>query len=239
MKKTLILAAALIFNFQFSISNFQLSTFNFQFFAPLHAQDYHRQYASWGFAAGPNISSYIMKVDPLLRDTLIADTVLSSLPSTGLSFGLFLDYHITDRWALQMNGQLALGQSLLRYADHHSHLLTLGTDVGLAVRYRAPWRKGAFLLSFGPYVHFVLYSAAFFFNDTATTEIYTDPATGTSRFAMSDIHAGLNLTLGYEFRNRWLVQLENKFGVTDILHLKTPGTYVYPYKITIGVGCRF
>ena len=31
MKKTFILAAALIFNFQFSISNFQLSTFNFQF----------------------------------------------------------------------------------------------------------------------------------------------------------------------------------------------------------------
>ena len=47
------------------------------------------------------------------------------------------------------------------------------------------------------------------------------------------------MNLGYEFRNRWLVQLENKFGVTDILHLKTPGTYVYPYKITIGVGCRF
>ncbi len=246
MKKTLILAAALIFNFQFSISNFQFSISNFQFsisnfqfFPPLHAQDYHRQYASWGFAAGPNISSYIMKVDPLLRDTLIADTVLSSLPSTGLSFGLFLDYHITDRWALQMNGQLALGQSLLRYADHHSHLLTLGTDVGLAVRYRAPWRKGAFLLSFGPYVNFILYSAATEGINLFRRQIYTNPATDKAHFAMSDIHAGLGLALGYEFSNRWLVQLESKFGVTDILNLETPGTYVYPYRLTIGVGTRF
>ncbi|MBR6900241.1 MAG: hypothetical protein IKN29_08145, partial [Bacteroidales bacterium] len=41
-----------------------------------------RQYVSWGFTAGPNLSSYIMRVDPLLRDTLIADTVLNSLPAT-------------------------------------------------------------------------------------------------------------------------------------------------------------
>ncbi len=230
MKKTLFIAALFsIFNFQFSIST-------------LHAQydeQGHQQYASWGFAVGPNTSSYIMRVDPLLRDTLIADTVLNSRPATGLSLGLFLDYHITAEWALQFNGQFAMEQSLLRYADHHSHILTLGSDVGVAVRYRTPWRQGHFYCAFGPYVHFVLYSGATEGINLYRRQIYTDPATGTSRFAMSDIHAGLNLTLGYEFRNRWLVQLENKFGVTDILHLKTPGTYVYPYKITIGVGCRF
>ena len=229
MKKTLILAAALIsiFNFQFSIST------------PLHAQDYHQQYVSWGFTAGPNISSYIMKVDPLLRDTLIADSVLNSLPSTGLSLSLFFDYHITDRWALQFNGQVALEQALLRYADHHSHMLTFGADFGLSALYRWRWGAGHAYLSLGPYCYFVLYSAATEGINLYRRQIYIDPDSDKSRFAMSDIHAGFDLTLGYEFTNHWLVQLENQFGVTDILNLKTYGTYVYPYRITVGVGCRF
>ena len=203
-----------------------------------HAQE-QRQYVSWGFTAGPNLSSYIMRVDPLLRDTLIADTVLNSLPATGLSLGLFLDYHITPSWYLQANGTATLEQSTLRYSDHHSHMLTFGADAGLSVFYRHPWRGGYLLVGFGPYFHFVLYSAATEGINLYRRQIYTDPATGKSRFAMSDIHAGLGLTLGYEFAQRWLVQVESRFGVTDILNLSTPGTYVYPFKITFGVGCRF
>ena len=85
----------------------------------------------------------------------------------------------------------------------------------------------------------MLYSAATEGINLYRRQIYTDPATGKSRFAMSDIHAGLGLTLGYEFAQHWLVQVDSRFGVTDILNLSTPGTYVYPFKITFGVGCRF
>ena len=128
---------------------------------------------------------------------------------------------------------------MLRYVDHHSHMLTLGADVGFAALYRAPWRKGHLYFALGPYCHFVLYSAATEGINLYRRQIYTDPNTDKSRFAMSDIHAGVNAIVGYEFSNRWLVQMENQFGVTDILNLETKGTYVYPYKLTIGVGCRF
>lgn len=197
------------------------------------------QYVSWGLLAGPNLSSFIMRVDPLLRDTLIMDSVLSSLPSSGLTLGLFFDYHISDSWTLQVNGNLSWEQSILRYNDRHSHLLALGTDVGLAVRYRQPWRSGHIFYALGPYCHFVLYSSGTEGIDLYRRQIYTDPVTGKDRFAMSDIHAGVSLAVGYEFRNNWLVQLEGRMGVTDILNLETPGTYVYPYKVTFGVGCCF
>lgn len=220
-----------------AVALFQLSFFNFQF---LHAQEeQQRQYVSWGVMGGPNISAYIMRVDPLLRDTLIADSVLSSMPATGLSFGLFFDYHITDRWLLQLSGDFALQQATLRYADHHSHILTFGTDVGLSVLYRTPWHGGHLLFSVGPYCHFVLYSDATEGVNLYRRQILVDPVTGKPRFAMSDIHAGAALSVGYEFANHWFVQLEAKMGVTDILNLETPGTYVYPYRGTFGVGCRF
>lgn len=206
--------------------------------ASVHAQE-HRQYVSWGIVGGPNISSYIMRVDPLLRDTLIADSVLSSMPATGLSLGLFFDYHITPQWYLQANGSFSLEQATLRYNNYHSHMLTLGTDLGLSVFYRHPWRGGHLLVALGPYCHFVFYSAGTEGFNLYRRQVYTDPATGKARFAMSDIHAGLAFTLGYEFADRWIVQVDSRFGVTDILNLDSPGTYVYPFKVTFGVGCRF
>lgn len=204
----------------------------------LQAQEEQRQYVSWGIVGGPNVSSYIMRVDPMLRDTLIADSALRSLPSIGLSLGAFLDYHITDRWYLQFNVIGSLEQSTLVYANHHSHMLTLSADVGLSIFYRKPWHDGHLLFSFGPFCHFVCYSEATEGINLYQRQIYSDPVTGKARFALSDIHAGLAVTVGYEFAQRWLVQIEIKGGVTDILNIDTPGTYVYPYKATFGVGCR-
>ena len=228
-KNVLIIALLSLFTSHFTLSQAQLYV----------SDDDTRQYVSWGVVGGANVSSFIMKVDPLLRDTLIADSVLNSLPATGMSLGLFFDYHITPDWRLQMSGQFSLEQALLRYSDHHSHMLTLGSDVSLAALYRKPWRGGHLYFALGPYFHFVLYSAATEGINPYRRQIYVDPATGKSRFAMNDIHAGLGFTLGYEFNSRWLAQVENRFGVTDILNFETPGTYVYPYKITFGVGCHF
>lgn len=230
MKKTLIVLALL------SAMSVPLSVLRAQ--GELSDDD-TRQYVSWGVVGGANVSSFIMKVDPLLRDTLIADSVLSSLPATGMSLTLFMDYHITPEWRMQFGGQFSLEQSMLRYADRHSHLLTLGTDVSLAALYRTPWRGGHFYVALGPYCHFVLYSTATDGTSLYRRQVYRDPVSGKSRFALNDIYAGIGLTLGYEFRRHWLVQMENRFGVTDILNLKTRGTYVYPYKITFGVGVQF
>ena len=69
--------------------------------------------------------------------------------------------------------------------------------------------------------------------------VYTDPVTGKARFALSDIHAGLALAVGYEFKNMWQIQLDARMGITDILNLETSGTYVYPYKVSLLVGYHF
>lgn len=199
----------------------------------------HRQTVSWGLQGGGNISSFIMRVDPLLRDTLIMDSVLSATPRAGVDIGAFFEYHITRRWSVQLNGRLGMDRTALSYSDHRSHMLTLGTDFSLPVTYRLPLSSGSLFFSLAPFCHFVFYSYVDEGVNLYRRQVYTDPATGKVRFALSDIHAGIALAAGYEFENRWQLQLDARMGITDILNLETPGTYVYPYKVSLLVGYRF
>lgn len=232
MKKALFLVAIIsFFNFQFSTSQAQTDVWG---------DDYdHPQYVSWGVMGGPNISSFVMRVDPLLRDTLIMDSVLSATPAVGFDMGGFFEYHITRTWSVQLNGRVGMDRATLRYSDHRNHMLTLGADFSLPVIYRTPLSTGHLIFSMAPFCHFVFYSYVDEGINLYRRQIYTDPITGKDRFALSDIHAGIALAVGYEFENNWQVQLDARMGITDILNLETPGTYVYPYKVSLLVGYHF
>ena len=232
MKKIFVIAAILL-PFTFPLS-------------PCYAQtevwgddDDHRQTISWGLQGGGNISSFVMRVDPLLRDTLIMDSVLSATPGVGVDVGAFFEYHITRRWSVQLNGRLGMDRTTLSFSTHRSHMLTLGTDFSLPVIYRVPSSSGNLFFSVAPFCHFVFYSYVDEGINLYRRQVYTDPVTGKVRFALSDIHAGVALAVGYEFENRWQLQLDARMGITDILNLETPGTYVYPYKVSLLVGYRF
>lgn len=199
----------------------------------------HPQYVSWGLMGGPNVSSFIMRVDPLLRDTLIMDSVLSATPALGFDVGAYFEYHVTQKWSVQMNGRLGIDRATLSYSDHRSHMLTLGADFSLPVLYRTPLSTGQFFVSVAPFCHFVFYSYVNEGINLYRRQVYTDPVTGKVRFALSDIHAGIALAAGYEFASRWQVMLDARVGITDILNLETPGTYVYPYKVSLLVGYHF
>ena len=201
--------------------------------------DDHRQTVSWGLQGGPNLSSFIMRVDPLLRDTLIMDSVLSATPSIGFDLGAFFEYGITRRWSVQLNGRLGMESATLRYSDRHIHMLTLGGDFSLPVIYRTTLSAGQLFFSLAPYCHFVFFSDADEGFNLYRRQVFNDPATGKVRFALSDIHAGVAVAVGYEFESRWQVQLDGRIGITDILNLETPGTYVYPYKVSLLVGYHF
>lgn len=201
--------------------------------------DDHSQAVSWGLQGGPNVSSFIMRVDPLLRDTLIMDSVLSASPAVGFDIGAYFEYHITSQWRVQLSGRLGMGRATLRYSDHRNQLMTLGADFSLPVIYRTPLSTGHLFFSLAPYCHFVFFSDADEGFNLYRRQIYTDPLTGKDRFALSDINAGIALAMGYEFENGWQLQADARFGITDILNLETPGTYVYPYKISLLVGYHF
>ena len=199
----------------------------------------HRQTVSWGLMGGPNVSSFIMRVDPLLRDTLIVDSLLSATPAGGFDIGAFFEYHITRKWSVQLNGLLGMERTTLGFSDRRSHMLTLGADFSLPVLCHVPLSSGILFFSVAPYCHFVFYSHVDEGINLYRRQVYIDPDTGKVRFALSDIHAGVALAVGYEFRNKWQVQLAARMGITDILNLETPGTYVYPYKVSLMVGYHF
>lgn len=232
--KKIVFIATIIFSFLFSVFN------------PVSAQtevwgddNDHPQYVSWGLQGGPNVSSFIMRVDPLLRDTLIMDSVLSATPAVGFDLGGYFEYHITRHWCVQLSGRLGMDRSTLRYSDHRSHMLTLGADFSLPVLYRTPLSSGHLFFSVAPYCHFVYFSHVDEGINLYRRQVYTDPVTGKARFALSDIHAGFALAVGYEFENMWQIQLDVRMGITDILNLETSGTYVYPYKVSLLVGYHF
>ena len=231
MKRLFFVAIISIFNFGFTISHAQTEVWG--------DDDDHRQTVSWGLQGGPNVSSFIMRVDPLLRDTLIMDSVLSATPAVGFDLGAYFEYHITQTWSVQLNGRLGMERTTLRYSDHRNHMLTLGADFSLPVLYRTPLSTGHLFFSAAPYCHFVFFSDADEGFNLYRRQVYTDPVTGKIRFALSDIHAGIALAVGYEFESRWQVQLDARVGITDILNLETPGTYVYPYKVSLLVGYHF
>lgn len=232
MKKTIYIIAILsLFGCHFSVLHAQTEVWG--------DDNDHHQTVSMGLLGGPNVSAFIMRVDPLLRDTLIMDSVLSATPAIGFDIGAFFEYQITRQWSVQLNGRMGMDRATLSYSDHRSHMLTLGTDFSLPVLYRTPLSSGQLFFSVAPFCHFVFYSYVNEGINLYRRQIFTDPVTGKDRFALSDIHAGLAFAVGYEFENRWQVQLDTRVGITDILNLETPGTYVYPYKVSILVGYHF
>ena len=231
--KKILLIAAIISPFTFHLSPCLAQT------EVWGDDDDHRQYVSWGLQGGGNVSSFIMRVDPLLRDTLIMDSVLSATPAVGFDVEAFFEYHITRTWSVQLNGRFGMDRATLRYSDRRNQMLTLGADFALPVIYRVPLSRGSVFFSVAPYCHFVFYSQVDEGISLYRRQIYTDPETGKDRFALSDIHAGVALAVGFEFENNWQVQLDARIGITDILNLETPGTYVYPYKVSLLVGYHF
>jgi hypothetical protein len=232
MKKILFIVAIIsFFDLQCSVSLAQSDSWD--------DDDYHLQFVSWGLQGGVNASSFIMRVDPLLRDTLIMDSVLSATPAMGVDLGAFFEYRITDHWRVQLSARMGMDRATLRYSDHRSNMLTLGADFALPVLYRTPFSTGSIFFSVAPYCHFVFFSDVTEGINLYRRQIYTDPVTGKDRFALSDIHAGIDLAVGYEFESHWQLQLDARFGITDILNLETPGTFVYPYKVSLLVGYHF
>ncbi|MBP5516101.1 MAG: PorT family protein [Bacteroidales bacterium] len=211
------------------------------FAAPASAQqqnneDENRQYVSWGIASGVNITG--CRYD-LTTATNVPDKVQAS---PGFEAGAFLEYHITRKWSLQMWTSGKIERVRLEKSGESNYLTTYGMDITIPVVYRIDANKGQWMLSTGPFSHFVIFnsiSGEGSIENPYSRTIGTDPRTGEPRFALNDFNAGLAIAVGYEFKSHWQTRLEFKWGITDLLNVDSHDLYVKPYTVSLHVAYHF
>lgn len=224
MKRLVFILLIIIVNCQLSIVNCQDTLDDF------------RQHTTWGFVTGPNMLNYSLNLESA------ADSPDRATPGIGAELGLFLDYHITDSWALRFSPSAGMEHINLFKGTDDGHLFTFALELGIALEYTFKIQNSTFNINLGPYSHFVL-ASTLYGSDNLTNPysrtIDSDPFTEQPNFAIGDFNAGLAFAIAYQFPSWWFVQLELKYGVTDLLNADSQRLYVRPFKTVISVGRRF
>lgn len=212
-----------------------------------HAQDEEeedpiRQYVSWGLRGSVGMATWISDVSPLVSEGLMNESVYPR-PRPGGSVGIFVDYHISQRWSLVPTLTTGIENIGLHFGaeqgtPHNSMLTTWSMDIALPIGFRIPLERGALLLNAGPYSRFVVASH----NSNGVADPYkidwTDEE-GMTHWAMAAFHSGVLIGIGYEMPSHWLVQMEYSQGFTDLLNLRSDGAYIYPSQVSLTVGYHF
>ena len=229
----------LIFNSQFSILNSQPSP------------DDYRQHTSWGFTTGANLLSYSLNLESAVGAPDRAT------PGLGADFGLFLDYHVSEAWAIRFAPSASMEHIRLYKNNDDGHLISFALDLSIALNYNFQLSTFNFQLLLGPYTHFVLASTLYgsdYLTNPYSRYVADDPVTERPYFAMGDLSSGLLLAFAYQLPSSWFLQLDLKYGITDLLNtdttvkgdlqsvkgdLQSPSLYVRPFKISLSAGHSF
>ena len=218
----------LIFNFQFSILNSQPSP------------DDYSQHTSWGFTTGANLLSYSLNLESAVGAPDRAT------PGLGADFGLFLDYHVSEAWAIRFAPSASMEHIRLYKNNDDGHLISFALDLSIALEFSFEHssiqaiKHSSILL--GPYTHFVLASTLYgsdYLTNPYSRYVADDPVTERPYFAMGDLSSGLLLAFAYQLPSSWFLQLDLKYGITDLLNTDTHRLYVRPFKISLSAGHSF
>ena len=198
--------------------------------------DDFRQHTTWGFVTGPNILNYSLNLE---STTGSPDR---SKPGLGAELGLFLDYHISEPWAIRFIPSAGMEHVNLYKGDDDGHLFTFAIEMAMALEYTHPLHKGSLNVAAGPYSHFVLASTLYGSDNLTNPYSRTtasDPYTEQPTFAMGDLGAGLLFFTAYELPSAWFIQVDVRYGITDMLNADSHCLYVRPFKAVIAFGRRF
>lgn len=198
--------------------------------------DDYRQHTTWGFVTGANILNYSLN----LQSAVGAPD--RAAPGIGAELGLFFDYHISEPWALRFIPSAGMEHIQLFKGSDDGHLFTFAMELGMAAEYTFNLRQSEVNICLGPYTHFVLASTLYGSNELTnpySRTVAADPVTEQPSFAMGDLNAGLALAIAYQTPSWWFLQLDVRYGVTDLLNADSHRLYVRPFKAVISVGKRF
>ena len=198
--------------------------------------DDFRQHTTWGFTTGANILDYSLNLESAVGAPDRA------APGLGAEAALFLDYHISEPWALRFAPSLGMEHINLYKGTDDGHLFSFVLELGVALEYTINTKHSTFNILFGPYSHFVLASTLYGsdnLRNPSSRTIAADPVTEQPSFAMGDLNSGIDLSFAYQMPSSWLLQLDLKYGVTDLLNADSHRLYVRPFKAVLSIGRRF
>lgn len=194
------------------------------------------QHTTWGFATGANLLNYSLNLE------YAVDAPDKTKPGIGAELGFFLDYHISDSWALRFAPSTGIEHINLYKGEDDGHLITFAAEFAISMEYTFKIQNSEFNINLGPYTHFViastLYGSDNLVNPYSRT-IASDPITEKPNFAIGDLNSGLALSLAYQLPSLWFLQLDLKYGVTDLLNADSHRLYFRPFKAVISLGHRF
>ena len=206
--------------------------------------DDFRQHTTWGFTTGVNILNYSLNLESAVGAPDRA------APGIGSEAALFLDYHISQPCALRFAPSIGMEHINLYKGNDDGHLFTFVLELGIAFEYSIPLQSSRQLnILFGPYSHFVLASTLYGSDElrnpysrttvSVVTDSQTDPVIEQPSFAIGDLNSGIALAVAYQMQSLWFIQLDLKYGITDLLNTDSHRLYVQPFKALLSVGRRF
>lgn len=191
-----------------------------------------RQYTSWSILAGPNISGYRSDLQNIDN---IPDRIQ---PSLGADLGAAISYHIAPRWQLRLQTMASLERSRFYKNEQRSIITVCGVDLALQVGYTIDIKDAQLHILTGPYTHFILSSRSsnHLISDPFSRTVADNPRTDNYLFAMGESGAGCAMTLVMQFKNKWLLALDTRLGISDLLNAETSRLYIKPYRIALQIG---
>lgn len=189
------------------------------------------KYLSWGVAAGPSATTFAMQLPASYTEPL------ESQPGLGLELGGYLDYNISRLWTMQFSAMLGCERVHLINGPADDVIMPHTIDISIRFGLRLPMGGSKLLVSVGPYSQFAYACPTFGPNNIE--DPFTRQINENGDMALNDFHSGAFASLGVETQGGWQLLLNYSLCLTNVLNVKSQGSYILPEKLCLTFGRRF
>lgn len=189
----------------------------------LNAQDQVREEekVTWGIKAEANMSNFLVS----------GLSGSESKMKLGFTAGGFLNYNITEHFALQGELIYHYKSSDFLYDGQNNVYQYWGMEIPIyAMIYQKLSHGGRIYAGVGPYAEFGF--SAELKQDGKKRNLYDDAA-------MNDFNSGFGIIVGYELPSQFQINAGYKVSVTNILDTNSSSATFLPVAVSLGIGYRF
>lgn len=189
------------------------------------------KYLNWGVAAGPSATTFVMQMPASYSEPLEAQ------PGLGLELGGYLDYNLSRLCTMQFSAMLGCERVHLINGLADDVIMPHTIDISIKFGLRLPLGGTKLLLAVGPYSQFTY--ACPTFGPSNIEDPFTRQINEDGDMALNDFNSGASASLGVETQDGWQLMLNYGFCLTNVLNVKSQGSYILPEKFTLTFGKRF
>lgn len=189
------------------------------------------KYLNWGVAVGPSATTFVMQMPASYTEPLEVQ------PGLGLELGGYLDYNLSRLWTMQFSAMLGCERVHLINGLADDVIMPHTIDIAIKIGLRLPMGGSKLLVSVGPYSQFTY--ACPTFGPSSIEDPFTRQINENGDMALNDFHSGASASLGVETQGGWQLLLNYGLCLTNVLNVKSQGSYILPEKLSLTFGKRF